>query len=82
MFSFQANTIGKYFKPASTDRSSRPFLKKVDLETCMACFQLRMNVVETPADEDRWRTLPETNSEFTSRKNGERRSFPGPIFRG
>jgi|Cyp1metagenome_2_1107374.scaffolds.fasta_scaffold31935_1 hypothetical protein len=25
---------------------------KVDLETCIACFQLRMNVVETPADED------------------------------
>jgi len=27
-------------------------LVEVDLETCMACFQLRMNVVETPADED------------------------------
>lgn len=27
-------------------------LVEVDLETCIACFQLRMNVVETPADED------------------------------
>eukprot|EP00930_Biecheleria_cincta_P086561 TRINITY_DN75835_c0_g1_i1.p1 TRINITY_DN75835_c0_g1~~TRINITY_DN75835_c0_g1_i1.p1 ORF type:complete len:583 (+),score=103.19 TRINITY_DN75835_c0_g1_i1:35-1783(+) len=40
-------------------------LVPVDLETCMASFQLRMNVVETPADED---------AEFTG-KIGKVKSF-------